>query len=243
MRDRRVLLTAICWGILGLGVLCSSALAQADFSVSLSSDVVADPGQKTALHLVLGSSDSVAGFDMLVEFDPLLLISCQPDFLTRFQYANYDNSVAGKLRITARRHHSDSTYLPPIPPGTDTLCLICLNITSQDLLADLQAPLIFSNDPATPFSDNRLVRSDSSFISPPELSLTDGSVFIRHPLYGDVNDDGYAYTIADAIFFFNFLVGNQKFTTRQRANSDVNRDGLQASMADFIQLIKAIAEE
>lgn len=243
MRDRRVLLTTICWAILGLGVFCSSAFAQADFSISLSSHVVADPGQKTALYLVLSSSDSVAGFDMLVGFDPVLLISCSADFLTRFQYASYDNSVAGKLRMTVRRHHSDSSYLPPIPPGTDTLCLVCLDITSQDLLIDMQAPVIFSDDPATPFADNRLVRSDSSFVSPPELGLTDGSVFIRHPLYGDVNDDGYAYSIADAIFFFNFLVGNQEFTTRQRANSDVNRDGVQTSMADFIQLIKVIAEE
>jgi len=180
---------------------------------------------------------------MLVEFDPVLLISCSVDFLTRFQYASYDNSVAGRLRITARRHHSDSTHLPPIPPGTDTLCLVCLDITSEDLLMDIQTPVIFSDDPATHFADNRLVRSDSSFISPPGLSLIDGSLFIRHPLYGDVNDDGYAYTIADAIFFFNFLVGNQEFTTRQRANSDVNRDGAQTSMADFIQLIKVIAEE
>jgi hypothetical protein len=58
-----------------------------------------------------------------------------------------------------------------------------------------------------------------------------------------VNDDGYAYTIADAIFFFNFLAGSQKLTPRQRANSDSNKDGIQASISDVLHLLKVIAEE
>jgi hypothetical protein len=87
-----------------------------------------------------------------------------------------------------------------------------------------------------------LIAPDSSFIEEPDLELTDGSVFIRHPLYGDVNDDGYPYTIADAIFFLNFLAGRQGLTPRQKANSDVTRDGIQASMSDFINLVAIITE-
>jgi uncharacterized membrane protein (UPF0136 family) len=243
MFTSRGFLTIVSLASLSLARLCSLGFAQGESSVSLSSGVVADLGQTAALYLILDSPDSVAGLDMLVEFDQVLLTSSPPQFLTRFQYITYDNSVPGRLRIVARRHHSDSAYLAALPPGTDTLGFIWFDVTSQDLVMDIQTPVVFYDDPVTPFSDNRLVKSDSSFVTPPELSLSDGGFFIRYPLYGDVNDDQYAYTIADAIFFFNFLAGGQKLTPRQRANSDVNKDGMQASMSDFIQLIKVIAEE
>lgn len=236
-------LTILCLGILNLAGLCSLGFAQVDFSISLGSGVVTDPGGQATLYFVLGSPDSIAGVDMLLEFDPYLLTYSWVELLPRFQHASYDHSVPGRLRVVVRRHHPDSTYLSPLPPGTDTLGFIWLNVTSQDLLLDLETTVSFFEDPGTPFVDNRLARSDGSFVTPPELRLTHGSVFIRHPLYGDVNDDGYAYTIADAIFFFNYLAGSQKLTPRQRANSDVNKDGVQASMTDFIQLIKVIAEE
>ena len=237
-------LTIVCLGVLNLGVFCSFGFAQTDFSISLSSSVVADPGQtEVPLYMVIFSVDSIAGVDMLVEFDPDLLIHSWVELLTRFQYVSYDTSVPGRIRIVGRRHHPDSTFLGPLAPGTDTLGLIRVNVTSQDLLMDLETPLSFFEDPATPFVDNRLTRSDSSFIIPPELILSNGSVFIRHPVYGDVNDDEYAYTIADAIFFLNFLAGSQELSSRQRANSDVNKDGVPASMGDFIQLIQVIAEE
>ena len=108
---------------------------------------------------------------------------------------------------------------------------------------DIEAPVSFFEDGTTPFADNRLEISDGSFVTPPELRLNPGGIFIRHPLYGDVNDDGYPYTIADVIFFFNCLAGSQRLTPRQRANSDVNKDGVQASMTVFILLLKIIAEE
>ncbi|MCK4404032.1 MAG: dockerin type I repeat-containing protein [candidate division Zixibacteria bacterium] len=237
------LLTILCLGILSLGAFGSLAFAQGDFSISLGSGIVADPGQEVALHFFRSSPDSIAGVDMLLEFDPDILTFSWVELPPRFQYASYDNLVPGRLRIVLRRHHSDSTYLPPLPPGTDILGFIWWEVTTQDLLTDLEAGVSFFEDPTTPFADNRLVRPDSSFVTPPELKLTHGGVLIRHPLYGDVNDDEYPYTIADAIFFFNFLAGSQELTPRQRANSDVNKDGVQASMADFIQLLRVIVEQ
>ena len=237
-------LTIVCLGILNMGGFCSLGFAQVDFSISLSSGVVADPGQAgVPMRFILTSPDSLAGVEMLLEFDPLLLTCGSVELLSRFQQASYDNTVPGRLRIILRRHHPDSTDLPSLPPGIDTLGFIWLGVTSQDLLMDIQIPVGFFEDASTPFADNRLERTDGSFITPPELKLIDGSIFIKHPLYGDVNDDGYPYTIADVIFFFNYLAGSQKLTPRQKANSDVNKDGVQASMADFILLLKVIAEE
>lgn len=244
MCRQRIIRSIVCLAVLNALAICYPVVARGDFSISLGSPVEADPGQLgLPMPFVLTKSDSVAGMDMLMEFDPGMLSCSSVSFLTRFQHTTYDNSVPGRLRIVARRHHPDSSHLSPLGPGTDTLGFIKLEVTSQDLLSDLEVPFSFFEDAATPFADNRLVKSDSSFVTPPELELTEGSVFIRYPLYGDVNDDGYVFTIADVIFFFNYLSGSQKLSSRQKANSDVNRDGVQASMTDFIRLITVITEE
>jgi hypothetical protein len=239
----RWFLTILFLGILNLWGVNSVAFAQVDYSLWISQSVLANPGEgDVCLYLVLDKIDSVAGFDMFVKFNPELLTVTGVRPTCRFQLFNYDFTLPGEVRIIARRHVSDSTYLSPLPSGRDTLGYISVKITSQDLLVDIETPVEFSDDPKTSYTDNRLIVPDSSFIEEPDLKLTDGSVFIKHPLYGDVNDDGYPYTIADAIFFLNFLAGRQGLTPRQKANSDVTRDGIQASMSDFVNLVAIITE-
>jgi hypothetical protein len=226
-----------------LGEVHPEQSRRADPSLSISQSVLANPGEQgVCLYLVLTKLDSVAGFNVLLKFNPELLAPTMVQPTCRFQLFNYDLSSPCEVRITARRHVSDSAWLSPLAPGVDTLGCMLMSITSQDLLTDIEAPVKFSEDPETPDPDNRVITPDSSFIDEPDLELTDGSVFIRHPLYGDINDDGYPYTIADAIFFINFLAGRQELTPRQKANSDVTQDGVQASMADFIQLMVVITE-
>lgn len=239
----RWFLTILLLGILNPFWASSETRAQAEYSLSISQSILADPGEeRVSLHLVLSSIDSVAGFEVLLKYNPELLTptGVEPD--CRFQLFDYDFSSPGEVRIIARRHVPDSTYLPPLPEGTDTLGHILVSITSQDPLVDIETPVEFSEDPESPDPDNRLIAPDSSFIGEPDLELRNGSVLIRHPLYGDTNDDGYPYTIADAIFFLNFLAGRQELTPRQKANSDVTRDGVQATMADFIHLVAIITE-
>jgi hypothetical protein len=239
-----VFLTILFVGVSSWGGFSSLSFAQGSYSITLSSDVTADPGQTDVpIYLVLTSASSIGGMDMFLEFDKDVLTCSSIRLLTRFQYVSYDITPAGKIRLIVRRHHPDSTYIAPLAPGMDTLGLIRLNVTSQDLLVDVETNLRFFENPLTPFADNRLVKTDSSFIVSPELSLIEGSVFIKHPLYGDVNDDGYPKTIADVIFFINFIAGSQNLTTRQRANSDLNRDGVQGNMADFIEIVRVVWEE
>ena len=218
--------------------------ASGDHVLSLSYRVTADPGQTNVpLYLVITSTTPVAGVDAYLQFDQDILRLSGVQLQTRFQYARYDTTVLGKLKITLRRHHPDSTYLGPLTAGTDTLGVIRVKVTSADLLNDVESEVSYWENPLTPEGDNRLVNPDSSFVEPPDLILQKGSVFIRHPLYGDVNDDGYPDTIADVIFMVNYLVGSQSLTPRQRANSDVNRDGVQGSMTDFLELIRIVTED
>jgi hypothetical protein len=236
-------LTILLWGVLSLVWISSVTKAQTDYSLFISQGVLANPGEDgVRLYLVFSSIDSVAGFEVLLKFDPEFLTPRGVEPACHFQLFDYDFSSPGEVRIIARRHVPDSTYLPPLPEGKDTLGYILVNITSQALLFDVETPVEFSEDPGSPYPDNRLIAPDSSFIEEPVLELSHGSVLIRCPLYGDINDDGYPYTIADAIFFLNFLAGRQELTPRQKANSDVTQDGVQASMADFIHLVAVITE-
>jgi hypothetical protein len=236
------------WRVFVLGILCLQALgarglAQGESSVALETGVVADPGQTVTLGLEVFSPDSVAGLDMLVEFDPEILTFNRFEPLRRFQLVTVTNPQPGRLRLILRRQHPDSTGLPALAPGTDTLGQIALTPTTQDLLTDVYSAVEFVEDGGTPFDDNRLARTDSSFVVPPEFQRKDGSILIRHPLYGDVNDDGFAATVADIIFLANYLGGTQQLTSRQRSNADVNKDGFQAGMADFTELIRMVVEK
>ena len=228
--------------LLNLTWAASVTLAQ-DHSLSLSQSVLANPGEEgVPLYLVASSIDSVAGFDAFLEFNPELLATAGVVPTRRFQFFGYHVFWPDRVKIIARRHAADSVYLDALGPGSDTLACIYVSVTSQDLLVDVETPVEFVEDPQTPYSDNIVIAPDSSFVGVPDLGLVHGSVFIRHPLYGDLNDDGMPHTIADAIFFLNFLAGRQKLTPRQRANSDITGDGVQASMADFIRLVTIITE-
>ncbi len=243
MVSSKAILTALCLAGLFVGIAHSAGLAQGAFSLSLDAQVVAHPGQTVALHLVLSSPDSIAGVDVLLGFGPDLLIGSAFEPVSRFQYVSYDDSEPGRFRLILRRHYPDSVFLGPLAPGIDTVGRVRFSVTSEDLLTDIEAPVQFVEDATTPVDDNRLARKDSSFVTAPDLEWSDGSILIRHPLYGDVNDDGYPHTIADAIFFANYLAGTQDLTPRQRANADVNGDGFQAGMADFVELIRVVTDE
>ncbi len=235
--------TILLLGFLSLFVAGSVTEAQ-DHSLSVSQGVLANPGEElVCLYLVVSSVDSVAGFEALLEYNPELLTLTGVTATRRFQLFGYHLFSPDRVNIVARRHAADSVYLGPLAPGLDTLACIYVSVSSQDLLLDVETPVEFLEDAGTPDPDNILVAPDSSFIGVPDLGLTHGSVFIRYPLYGDVNDDGIPHTIADAVFFLNFLAGRQTFTPRQRANSDVTRDGVQASMADIIRLVAIITED
>ncbi len=243
MLKHKRILRMLFGGILILGAFGSSGFAQGEYSVSLGDGVIADPGQSVALDVTVTSPDSLGGLDALLEFDPALLSFDSFEPLCRLQYLAVNSSQPGRLRLVIRRQHADSVRVAALAPGIDTLGLIWLRATTQDLLMDVEATVSFFEDGGTSFDDNRLVKKDSTTVAAPQLGLMSSVVSIRHPLYGDVNGDGYASTVADAIFLANYLAGIQKLTSLQRANADVNRDGFQAGMADFVELIRIIIEE
>ncbi len=85
-----------------------------------------------------------------------------------------------------------------------------------------------------------LLTTCGSHVKPIEPDEVDG--------LGDINLNGTAYEIADAVMFSNyFIVGARAFPDGQEdpalAASDVNRDGIVPSVADLVYLIRVITGE
>jgi len=75
-----------------------------------------------------------------------------------------------------------------------------------------------------------------------DLVCTDSA----NPWIGDINCDGYAYTIADAIRYTRYFVwglGVLTCTEQAISGSDINGDGLTLTVADLVQLIKITTGE
>lgn len=80
------------------------------------------------------------------------------------------------------------------------------------------------------------------------LDLFNGGICVKHPdsidARGDVNLNGVAYEIGDAVVLTNFfLYGLKAFTVNvagQTAASDVNADGMVLTVADLVYLVRVI---
>jgi hypothetical protein len=86
---------------------------------------------------------------------------------------------------------------------------------------------------------------DSSQYGTLELDMECGNIKVlneHNVMLGDLNLNGYAFEVGDAVLLANHLIDPvaYPFTLRQMFASDVNGDGLQATIADLIWMINAI---
>ncbi|MCK4856713.1 MAG: T9SS type A sorting domain-containing protein, partial [candidate division Zixibacteria bacterium] len=80
------------------------------------------------------------------------------------------------------------------------------------------------------------------------IVFVNGTICIIHPdsidAVGDINLNGISHEIADAVLFTNYLLyGLSVFTVApyaQLAATDINRDGMQATVGDLVYLIRII---
>ncbi len=198
------------------------------------------PGQNNLLiPLWVDVSAPTVGINTTMIYDPSLIqpILVAPNFF--YQSFNVDMSEQGTLRINLLTDLSPPPYVPPIEGDTIFAWLLC-EVSIEDPGYDILTFLDFFEDPYTPYPDNSLLLDDGGWITPPQLLLTSGDILIFSPLYGDININGFAYEIGDAVTFMNYFMGLTEFNARQYANSDCNRDGIQATIADLVYLLCVI---
>jgi len=198
------------------------------------------PGQDDLLiPLKVSVSQPTIGVNVTMTFDPSLIspVIVAPNFF--FQSFIVDLSDPGVLKINLLTDLPPPPDVPPIEGDTIFAWILC-EVIAHDPGYDVMTDLTFFEDPYTPYPDNSLLLENGGWITPPQLTLTSGNILIFSPLYGDININGYPYEIGDAVTFMNYFMGLTEFNARQYANSDCNRDGIQATIADLVYLLCVI---
>jgi hypothetical protein len=219
----------------------SPAVPTDTYEINFGPLIEAIPGEPGLLIPIgISVSQPTVGVNLVLSYDQTLLTAnvVAPNMF--FQRFAVDLSFPGRIYINLLTDLPPPPEIPPIE-GDTILAWISCAVTSEDLGYDLLTHINFYEDPNTPYPDNSLLLEDGTWIIPPNLSLIQGDILIIHPLYGDINLNDYAFEIGDAITFLNFFMGLTEFNRRQYANSDCNRDGIQASIADLVYLLAIVS--
>ncbi len=162
-----------------------------------------------------------------------------------------------------------------MPAGGQGVLYVEFRLSNNELYRCYRTPVIWERlDPqciVNAFSDcsgnNVFVFDDTLFYNPricdstalwPKQDINicagwkDGGVVFKcdvDPIViGDINANGFAYEIGDAVLFANYFIsGPSVFSSdpetreRQIASSDINRDGLTLSVADLVYLLRILA--
>ncbi len=211
------------------------------YEVSFGELIEAIPGEPGLLIPIwISVSQPTIGVNMILSYDQSLLTPTVVAPNMFFQSFVADLSFPGRIYINLLTDLPPPPQIPPIEGDTIFAWISCA-VTSEDLGYDLLTHMTFYEDPNTPYPDNSLLLENGTWIIPPNLSLIPGDILIIHPLYGDINLNGFTFEIGDAITFLNYFMGLTEFNRRQYANSDCNRDGIQASIADLVYLLAVVS--
>ncbi|MCP4566470.1 MAG: T9SS type A sorting domain-containing protein [FCB group bacterium] len=204
-------------------------------------------GEVVTIDLFLKTEFELKEFDLLVNLDPAILttltITTEGGLAEEFDYFQYQldyNGVAGDIRLHGRAETAD-----PIGESDGLLIRLTAQVSSNLTYVGNQVPLPFVWHLST---DNRLVLSDNQVVYDDEINFFDGYLLIAAPgdiLLGDINLNGVAYEISDAVYFSNYFIMPSQYPMNQQQllNSDANRDGFVPSVADLVVLIKVITGE
>lgn len=205
------------------------------------SNVEAYVGQHNVpVPIALRNIQPVEYIHLIISYDPSLLTPRAVAPAIFFQLARFDIVVPGRIEIELDRDLVPPPYVPPIPAGDTIVAYISMDVVVNDLGRDIGTYINFVEDINTPYPDNLLLLGNGYFIIPPQLVLQRGEIDIFRPVYGDLNLNGDPFEVGDVVTFVGFFTGAIQFGPRQMANSDCNRDNIQATIADFVYMLRII---
>lgn len=202
-------------------------------------------GRVVGLDVFLRNRLDIKEFNILITLDPAILtalgVSREGSRISHFDYFNYhinDNNNQGDLRIIGRAGEAD-----PLGDGEGFLFRITIQVSSNLTYVGSQVPVRFIT---RVFGDNTLTLTGGQVAFGEEINFFDGHILIATlgiTLLGDINLNGIAYEISDAVYFSNYFVNPSLYplNDQQVVNSDINRDGFAPSVADLVLLVKVIS--
>ncbi len=210
------------------------------------------PGDKVSIEINLDNKLPIGSFNLLVNYDPsalsLIAITNDSSRTSSFEYFSYTNNVdniIGNVRIVGVADQSGNNN-QLLLAGNGSLATLDLRIIGNINLSGLNIPVrfMFLDEPI--YDDNTLTDSVGTKIVQEAITYFDGSVQVMSlgvVLIGDINVNGIAFDIGDAIYFTNYFMNpfSFPFNPLQFANSDINRDNIVGSIADLVSLINVIS--
>jgi len=209
-------------------------------------------GQEVSVAVSLRTEESIGAMDLSIVYDPLALalggINRVGGGLESWEFVDvseYPVSSGNVLHLVGFADMVGGATTPPLPPSDTVLFSIKFVLANDVQFHNQQVPLHFYMGSST---TNLLSDPLGDLIPRDEVEFVAGSVFIKKPadyLIGDLNLNGIAYEVGDAVRFINYFIYGESMAlnTAQRANGDCNGDGLQATVADLVFLIRIITEE
>jgi hypothetical protein len=210
-------------------------------------NVVGNLGGVIGLPVYLSNPDFISGMDLLIEFDTTALSfiavtksGTRIESWESFSYLASSTDSGQQVRIIGIADVQMGLVTPPLGPGTGVACYLKL-MASTDLQYDgMSFPVKFKfiDNTNNTFSD-----PDANFITQEEITYNDGSILLQKPqniLLGDLNLNQTPFEIGDIVRFANYFVNPvaNGFDIEQMFNSDVNEDGIQATIADFVFMVR-----
>lgn len=211
--------------------------------------VSGEPGALVNFEISLNNQQPVGSFDLLFNYDPSLI---SPSGVTNagtraasFEYFIYstNNDVPGDLRILSIADNGSGGQ--PLESGDGAIARLNFRIGSNLSYARYTTPVRFVFRDKLSQNDNTFTNAQGIKIPQNDIDYSDGYVHVQ-PIgdikIGDINLNGLAFEISDAIYFTNFYMDPARFPLNplQLANSDVNQDQVPGTIADLVALINII---
>lgn len=213
--------------------------------------VTVDLGSLATVPVLLDNRLPVGSFNLLVNYDPSVLALVNVT-KTGTRSSNFESFVVtqnaggttGNLRIVGMASLTGQPSAA-LPAGSGPIANLNFQTTNDLSYSGLSLPVKFIFQDLATQNDNTMTTDSGVKIPQAAIQYSDGYVLIRsigNINVGDINLNGVAYEIGDAIYFSNYFVNpaQYRFNVLQYANSDVNHDGMVATIADLVKLINII---
>jgi hypothetical protein len=206
-------------------------------------------GGTVKIPINLNNPEPVSGIELLIQYDPstftFLGLTKDGSRVSNWEYYVYRERTWGLfqlIKIVGICDFPNEPSTPPLSPGDGPIAYLNFKMTSNTLFAGLLIPLEFYNFDLT---DNTLSNSLGEFISRDKINFSNGGVLLASgsTFLGDINLNGIAFEVGDAVRLAVYLTYGLPFSQQQLLNSDVNQDGNWATLADLMYLVTRIQEE
>jgi hypothetical protein len=206
-------------------------------------------GGTAEVPITLANSEAIGGMELLIQYDPtaftFLEAIRQGTRCQSWEYFYCHDRPVGlyrQVKIVGFADFPNQVSTVPLLPDSGVIALLRFKVTNDPYLAGLLIPLELH---CFDFTDNTLSTPDGRFIKQDEVNLSNGGVLLSagNTLLGDINQNGIAYEVGDAVKLVAHLSETSRLTLQQLINSDVNQDGRMGTLTDLVVLIQRILEE